>query len=100
MLRAGDGAGLHSFLALDAEPDGRADLGAELDRLVSRQVAEVLDPDLSRRIFVYGERVDHAHAVALAQLLELGLDLSMELRVREAEDDQLHRSDCHVHPPL
>jgi hypothetical protein len=70
------------FLVLDAEAAERADLGAELDRLVSRQVAEVLDLDLSRRIFVYGERVDHAHAVALAQLLQLGLDLSMELRRR------------------
>ena len=35
-LRAGQRAGLHAFLALDAQADQRADLAAELDRLVAR----------------------------------------------------------------
>jgi hypothetical protein len=45
------------------------------------EVAELLDLDLALRILVDGERVDHAHAVALAQALELGDDLAAEVRV-------------------
>ena len=95
-LRAGLRAELGAFLALDAEADERADLAAELDCLFLRQVAEVGDLDVAVRVLVDGERVDHAHRVALAQLLELRDDLAVELRVREPEDDELNRSDCHT----
>jgi hypothetical protein len=84
--------------SLDPEADQRADLAAELDRLVLGEVAQVLDLDLSVRILVHRERVYHAHRVALTQALELGDDLAVELRMLEAEHNQLHRSDGHRSP--
>ena len=89
------GAGLHALLALDPEADQRADLAAELDRLVLGQVAQVRDLDLAVGVLVDGQRVDHAHRVALAQPLELGDDLAVEVGVLEAQHDQLNRSDRH-----
>src|SRR4051794_7911430 len=74
-----DGSGLHAFLALDPEPDQGTDRTANLDRLVLREVAEMLYLDSPRRVFVHGQRVDHAHRVALAQTLELGDDLAVKL---------------------
>jgi hypothetical protein len=67
------GAGHEAFLALDAEPDQRADLAAQLDCLLLRQVAEVLDLDLAGGVLVDGQRVDDAYGVALAQPLELAM---------------------------
>ena len=93
--RARFGAGLHALLALDPEADQRADLGAELDRLVLRQVAEVLDLELALGVLVDGQCVDHADRVALAQPLEFADDLAVELGVLEAEHDQLDGSDRH-----
>ena len=97
-LRTGDRAGLHALLALDPEADQRADLAAELDRLVLGEVAEVLHLDLALGVLVDGERVDHPHRVALAQPLELGDDLAVEVRVLEAQHQELNRSDCHLVP--
>jgi hypothetical protein len=71
-------------------------LATELDRRFLREVAEVLDLQLPFRVLVDGERVDHAHRVALPQLLQLGDDLAVELRVVEPEDYELNRSDCHA----
>src|SRR3954449_3945103 len=67
-------------------------------RLVLREIAEVHHLDRSCRVLVHRERVDHAHGVALAQALELGDDLAVELRMLEPEHDQLHRSDSHRSP--
>ena len=64
------------------------------------QVAEVLDLDLAVGVLVDGERVDDAHRVALAQPLELGDDLAVEVGVVEAQNDQLDGSDCHDHSSL
>ena len=89
------GAGDHPFLALDPEADQRADLAAELDRLVLGEVAQVRDLDLSVGVLVHGERVDDAHRVALLQALELGDDLAVELGVAEAEHDELNGPDGH-----
>jgi hypothetical protein len=89
------GAGLEAVLALDAKPDQRADLGAQLDRLVLRQVAEVLDFELAGGVLVDGQRVDHAYGVALAQSLELGDDLAVEVGLLEAQHDQLNGSNRH-----
>ena len=89
------GARGHAFLALDAETDQRADLAAELDRLVLGEVAEVLDLDLSVGVLVDGERVDDAHRVALLQPFELSDDLTVELGVVEAQHDELNGSDRH-----
>src|SRR5204862_4878995 len=47
---------------------------------------------------VHRERVDDAHRVALAQALELGDDLAVELGVIEPEDDELYRPDRHGAP--
>ena len=88
--------GLEAFFALDAEADERADLRAELDCLVAREVAEVLHLDLARGVLVDGERVDDADRVGVAELLELSLDLSVEVGMAETEDEKLHRADGHV----
>ena len=93
--RAELGARLHAFLALDAETDERTDLASELDRLLLAEVAEVHDLDLAVCVLVDGERVDHAHGVALAELLELLDDLPVELRVLESEHDELDWPDSH-----
>ncbi len=74
--------------------------GADLDRLVLGEVAEVGDLDLPVGVLVHGERVDHADGVALAQALELGDDLAVELGVLEAQHDQLDRSDGHLSSSL
>src|SRR3954469_672435 len=49
-LRAGERARLEPLLAFDPEADERTDRAADLDRLVTREVAEVLDLELARRI--------------------------------------------------
>src|SRR4051794_40231609 len=89
------GAGDHALLALDPEADQGADLAADLDRLVLGEVREVHDLDLSVGVLVHGERVDDADGVALAELLELADDLAVEVRVTEAQDDELNWSDGH-----
>ena len=57
----------------------------------------MLDLELSLLVLVDGQRVDHAHRVAFAQPLQLGDDLAVELRVVEAQHDELNRSNCHVY---
>ena len=54
------------------------------------------DLDLSVRVLVHRERVDHTHGVARAQPFQLLDDLTVKLRVAEAQDDQLHWSNCHI----
>ena len=81
-------ARLEAGVALDAEPDEGADLAAELDRLVVREVAQVLNLDLAVRVLVDRKGVDDADRVARAQALELRLDLAVELGMLEPE----HRS--------
>ena len=95
-LGAGFGSGDRALFAFDPEADQRADGAAELDRLVLGEVAQVLHLDLSVRVLVDGQRVDDAHGVALAQPLELGDDLAVELGMAEAENYELNWSDCHV----
>src|SRR6266581_4191799 len=97
-LRAGGCTLLDPLFAFDAEADQRADLAAELNRLVLGKVAEVLHFDLSLGVLVDGQRVDHAHGVALAQPFELGDDLAVELGMAEAENNELNRSYCHASP--
>ena len=58
----------------------------------------MLHLDLAVRVLVDGQRVDHAHGVALTQPFELGDDLAVELRVAEAENNELNWSDCHASP--
>jgi hypothetical protein len=99
-LGARERAGLHPLLALDAEPDQGADRGAQLDRLVLGQVAQMRDLDLAVGVLVNGQSIDHAHRIALAQPLELLDDLAVELGVLEAQHDQLHGSDGHAHSSL
>ena len=89
-------AGLHAFFSGDAEADERADLGAELDGFIFRQVAEMLDFQFAVRVLVDGQRVDDAHGVARPQPFEFGDHLTVEVGVVEPEHDELHRSDCHA----
>ena len=95
-LGADLGALLEALLALDAEADQGGDLAAELDRLVLVQVAEMDDLHLTWGVLVDGEGVDHAHGVALAELLQLLDDLAVELRMLEPQHQQLNQSDCHL----
>ena len=95
-LGPGQRAGGHAVLALDAEADQRADLAPELDRLLGRQVAEVLDGELAVRVLVDDERVDDPHGVRLPEPLELLDDLSVEVGVFEAQHHELNRSDRHA----
>ena len=55
----------------------------------------MLDLDLSVRVLVNRERVDHADGVFVMQSLELSDDLAVKFGVVEANDDQLNRSDRH-----
>jgi hypothetical protein len=55
----------------------------------------MLHVELPLGVLVDGERVDHAHGVVLAELLELRRNLAMELRLVETDHEQLYRSDCH-----
>jgi hypothetical protein len=94
-LGPGHGARLESWLAGDSQAEQRADLAAELDRLVRRQVAEVHGLHLPVGVLVHGERVDHANRVALLQPLQLRDDLAVEVRIPESEHDELDRSYRH-----
>ena len=59
----------------------------------------MLDLDVARGVLVDGQRVDDADGVALAQALELGDDLAVEIRLLEAQHDQLDRANCHAFSP-
>ena len=52
--------------------------------------------DLAVGVLVDGEGVDHAHRVVLAEPLKLLDDLSVEIRVLEAEHEELDWSDRHM----
>ena len=84
-LGAGQSADLHALLAVDPKADQRADLAAELDRLVPREVAEVRHLHVSLGVLVHGEGVDHPHRVTLPQPFELLDHLTVEVRVAEAQ---------------
>src|SRR5438309_9235566 len=92
-LGASRRAGRHSVFALDTQADQSTHLGAELDGLVTGQVAQVLNLDLSGRVLVDGQRVDHAHGVGLAEPFELSDDLPVEVRLVEAQYEKLNWSD-------
>ena len=55
----------------------------------------MLDLELAGGVLVDGQRVDHAYRVALAQPLELGDDLAVEVGLLEAQHDQLNGSNRH-----
>jgi hypothetical protein len=61
----GLGSGIEALLALDPEPDQRADHGAELDLLVG-QVAEMRDLDVAGDVLMHGQRIDDPNGVVLA----------------------------------
>jgi hypothetical protein len=63
--------------------------------LTKEQLAQVLDLDLAGGVLIDGQRVDHAYGVALAQPLELGDDLAVEIGLLEAQHDELDGSYCH-----
>ena len=60
----------------------------------------MLDLELARGVLVDGQRVDDADRVALAEPLELGDDLAVEVRVLEAQHDQLNGSNRHLCTPF
>jgi hypothetical protein len=95
-LGTGLGENIRTLLAFDAEADQCTDLRAELDRLFTREVAQVRDLDLAVGVLVHGQSVDHPDGVALAQPLQLLDDLAMELGMVEPEDDQLNWSYGHA----
>src|SRR5262245_29699535 len=97
------GARSHPSLALDPDTQECADCGSELDGLLLRQIAEVLDLDLTAGVLVDSQCVDHPYGVALAKPLELGDDLAVEVWVSKPEHDELNRSyghDVPLRPPF
>src|SRR5436190_4272709 len=95
-LAAGLGERLRGLLAGEPVADQGADLRAELNRLLLRQVAEARDLELTLRILVHGESIDDPDGVARAQPLELRDDLAVKLGMVEPEDDQLDWSNGHA----
>jgi hypothetical protein len=74
----GRGASERHASPLDAEPDQGPDLGAELDRLVQGEVAEVGHLELALGVFVDGQGVDHPDGVAVPEAFQLLDDLTVE----------------------
>ena len=89
-------ARLEAGIPIDAQTDERADLAPEFLGLFLAQVAECMTSMLTGGVLVDGQRVDHAHGVALAELLKLLDDLSVEVRVVEPDNDELYRPDGHL----
>ena len=90
-----DGAELHALLACGAEADQGADGGAERKRLVGVEVALLNRLDHAVLGLAHGEQVDEADDVAVAQALELGADLAVELGVLERDHEDLDGADGH-----
>ncbi len=97
---AAGGAGLGVLAGHVSAGLKRADLATQRDRLVLGQRAQMRDLDGAVGVLVDGQRVDHTDRVVGPQALQLGDDLPVELRMLEAEHDQLHRSDGHGGPLL
>src|SRR3954452_13956537 len=64
-------AGFKSLFPLDPEPDQRAHGAPDLDRLVTREVAEMLHLELPARVLVNDERIDHAHGARVMEAFEV-----------------------------
>ena len=79
-------AHLSTLLAACPQADERPDHG-ELGGLLAAQVASLEDVHLALRVLVNRESVDHADDVVLLQAVELGHDLTLEVRVIEAEHE-------------
>src|SRR3954451_5789134 len=89
-----------AFLALDAEADERAYDRAELDCIVLRQRAEMLDLDRAFGVLVHSQRVDDLDRVGCTQPLQFRNNLTVEVGLVKAEHDELNGSNCHLHPFL
>ena len=81
---------LFSFFA--ADPDQRADDGAELHRLVLREVALLQALDVPVFVLAHDDQVDQAHDVVLAEAGELGPNRPLELGIVEADHEDLNRA--------
>ncbi|GAA0468739.1 hypothetical protein GCM10010167_27460 [Paractinoplanes deccanensis] len=88
--------GDHARLPLDREPDQGTHPAAELHGLLGGQGAQVLDLDRPGGVLVDGERVDHPHRAGAPQPLQFLDDPAPEVRMAEAEHEQLDGSDRHV----
>src|SRR5205809_6061844 len=91
-LGASLGTGLHAVLTVNAKADQRTDLATKLDRLVLRKVAQMSNLDAAIRVLVHGQRIDHTHRIARPQPLQLGDDLTVEVRLAKTQDEQLYRA--------
>src|SRR5262249_45430914 len=94
-LRAGLCAGLRTFLAPRAEPDQRADDRAQLLQLLPGHVALLQALDVPVEILPHGDHVDQPHDVVLPETLELRTNRPFELRVAEADDEDLNWANGH-----
>src|SRR4051794_17699844 len=95
-LGTGDGSGPHPRLASQAEPEQRPDGCAEVFGLLDRQVAPLDGFEVAVEVLLDGEGVDEADDVALAQTSQLLDHLTAEVRLGEADHEQLYGSDGHV----
>ena len=84
---------LHPLLARRPEADQGPDRRAEGERLVGIEVAALDRLDHTVLRLADGEEVDEPNDVAVAQALELGPDLPVELGVLEGDDEDLDRAD-------
>ena len=95
LAQAPDRAELHSLLACRAEADQSSHRGAEGKSLVRVEVAALQRLDHAVLGLAHGEQVDETDDLPVAQALELGPDLAVELGVVERDDEDLDRADCH-----
>src|SRR3954447_24739858 len=99
--RAGDGARLERLLlAVHPEPDERAEDRAELLALLLAQVAELHSGDLTVAVLRHDDEVHEPNDVVLLETAELAEDLSGELDVVEADDQDLYRTELIHHVAL
>ena len=86
------GPDLEPFLAGRAQADQPVHQGAERGLLVGAELALVQDLDLAVGVLADGQGVDHPDQVVVAEPVQLGADLAVQVGLLEAQHQQLHRS--------
>src|SRR3954451_6336287 len=94
-LETGQGAGRHAVLAVEAETDERSHRGSQAFGLVDRQVAPLHRSQVPGLVLLDDQGVDEPDDIALAESAELRDDLTGEVWLVEAHDEQLNGSDGH-----
>ena len=96
---AGHGSRLHALFAVDAEADQRTDLAAKLDRLVLGRGCSGAATSISPSASLWTASASITRTVSLSQPFQLLDDLTVEVRLAEAEHEQLYRANSHISIP-